>query len=79
MTAPSSLRSRPPSTGRFGVAQCGLTMLAALRSSLFVAWSAATLVAYALAVLLASLFTRGDALASCCTSRSSAGPSAGWT
>jgi 1-acyl-sn-glycerol-3-phosphate acyltransferase len=37
-------------------------MLAALRSALFMAWMAVTVVPYALAVLLASIFLRGDAL-----------------
>jgi len=37
-------------------------MLAALRSALFVAWMAVTVVPYALAVLLASIFLRGDTL-----------------
>jgi 1-acyl-sn-glycerol-3-phosphate acyltransferase len=37
-------------------------MLAALRSMLFVAWMAVTVVPYALAVLLASIFMRGDPL-----------------
>ena len=37
-------------------------MLAALRSTLFIAWMAVTVVPYALAVLLASIFIRGDAL-----------------
>ena len=37
-------------------------MLAALRSTLFLAWMALTVVPYALAVLLASIFLRGDAL-----------------
>ena len=37
-------------------------MLARLRSALFIAWMAVTVVPYALATLLASLFTRGDRL-----------------
>jgi 1-acyl-sn-glycerol-3-phosphate acyltransferase len=37
-------------------------MLAALRSTLFIAWMAITVVPYALAVLLSSIFIRGDAL-----------------
>jgi 1-acyl-sn-glycerol-3-phosphate acyltransferase len=37
-------------------------MLAALRSTLFIAWMAVTVVPYALAVLLASIFIRGDTL-----------------
>ena len=37
-------------------------MLAALRSALFMAWMAITVVPYALAVLLASMFLRGDTL-----------------
>jgi 1-acyl-sn-glycerol-3-phosphate acyltransferase len=37
-------------------------MLAALRSALFVAWMAVTVVPYALAVLLASILLRGDTL-----------------
>jgi 1-acyl-sn-glycerol-3-phosphate acyltransferase len=37
-------------------------MLAALRSALFVAWMVVTVVPYALAVLLASIFLRGDPL-----------------
>jgi 1-acyl-sn-glycerol-3-phosphate acyltransferase len=37
-------------------------MLAALRSALFVAWMVVTVVPYALAVLLASIFMRGDPL-----------------
>jgi 1-acyl-sn-glycerol-3-phosphate acyltransferase len=37
-------------------------MLAALRSALFMAWMVVTVVPYALAVLLASIFLRGDAL-----------------
>jgi 1-acyl-sn-glycerol-3-phosphate acyltransferase len=37
-------------------------MLAVLRSTLFIAWAAATMVPYALAVLLSSIFIRGDTL-----------------
>jgi 1-acyl-sn-glycerol-3-phosphate acyltransferase len=37
-------------------------MLVILRSTLFIAWAAATMVPYALAVLLSSIFLRGDAL-----------------
>ena len=37
-------------------------MLSTLRSALFVAWMAATVVPYALAVLVSSIFIRGDAL-----------------
>jgi 1-acyl-sn-glycerol-3-phosphate acyltransferase len=37
-------------------------MLAALRSALFLAWMAITVVPWALAVLLASIFLRGDAI-----------------
>ncbi len=37
-------------------------MFAGLRSALFIAWMALTVVPYALTVLLASLFTRGDRL-----------------
>jgi 1-acyl-sn-glycerol-3-phosphate acyltransferase len=37
-------------------------MLLILRSTLFIAWAAATMVPYALAVLLSSIFLRGDAL-----------------
>jgi 1-acyl-sn-glycerol-3-phosphate acyltransferase len=37
-------------------------MLVALRSTLFIAWAAITMVPYALAVLLSSIFIRGDAL-----------------
>ena len=39
-----------------------MTLLAALRSALFVLWLAVTVVPWALAVLLASIFLRGDAL-----------------
>jgi len=38
------------------------TLLAALRSTIFIAWMAVTVVPYALAVLLSSIFIRGDAL-----------------
>jgi 1-acyl-sn-glycerol-3-phosphate acyltransferase len=37
-------------------------MLVILRSTLFIAWAAATVVPYALAVLLSSIFIRGDTL-----------------
>lgn len=37
-------------------------MLVVLRSTLFIAWAAITMVPYALAVLLSSIFIRGDAL-----------------
>jgi 1-acyl-sn-glycerol-3-phosphate acyltransferase len=37
-------------------------MLLVLRSTLFIAWAALTMVPYALAVLLSSIFIRGDAL-----------------
>ena len=43
-------------------------LLAALRSALFVAWMAVTVVPYALAVLLVSMFRRGDTLYWMCAS-----------
>jgi len=39
-----------------------MALMAALRSGLFIAWMALTVVPYSLAVLLASIFIRGDAL-----------------